>query len=148
MTKWRYWVRQAERGEDQSYEFSSVIVPIVLMILGIAFATLVRAAQMPVWTAASECARQAIVSADEDTGRANGERAALSALSGNVIGIANVDVNVDVAGVWGPDAPVTCHVSYDIDTSGIAFFAELTRGVVPVSAEVTLTIEPYKSRWR
>lgn len=142
----RQWLRQAERGEDQSFEFTSVIVPIMIMIMLIAFGTLVRAAQMPVWTAASECARMGIASADETSGRQQAEEAALASLTGNAINISSVDI--DITGDWTPNSPVTCRVSYDIDISGIAGFAELTGGRVPVLAEVTLRTEPFKSKWR
>jgi Flp pilus assembly protein TadG len=140
------WSARAERGEDESYEFTVVIVPIVVMILLIAFATVVRAAQMPVWAAASACAREAIASADETIGRNQGERAAWNSLNGNVINASAVQVVI--TGTWAPNTPVTCQVSYNIDVSGIVGFNEMTGGSVPMSAQVTLRTEPYKSRWR
>ena len=138
--------RGFERGDDQSFEFTVAVVPIVTMILLITFATVVRAAQMPAWMAASECAREAIASVDETTGRSQAEQAALSTLTANAIDQTSIDI--DITGDWTPNTVVTCRVSYGIDTSNIAGFAELTGGRVPVSAEVGLRVEPYKSRWR
>jgi hypothetical protein len=140
------WLRQAERGEDTTYEFTVWIVPIVIMILLIAFATLVRAAQMPAWSAASECARAAIATLDESLGRTQGTRAAFDSLRGNFIKA--TAATVTIAGNWTPNSSVTCRVSYDIDLSELAGFNDLTGGAIPMSAEVTLRVEPYKSRWR
>ena len=136
----------AERGEDQSFEFTVVIMPIVVMILLIAFATVVRAAQMPVWSAASMCAREAIASADESVGRQQAKQAAYDSLAGNAISASLV--NVDITGDWTPGTDVTCRVSYNIDVSGIQGFAEWTGGYVPVVASVSLRAEPNKSRWQ
>lgn len=140
----RLWSR-LQRGEDSSYEFTMAIVPIIAVILMIAFATLVRASQMPIWMAATECARSATATRSESVGREQGEQAAIDSLRGNSIQI--TAVTVEITGDWTPDSPVTCRVSYNIDTSGVAGFAELTGGRVPMSAEVTLRMEPYKSKW-
>ncbi len=139
-------VRRAESGEDSSFEFSSVIVPMVIMVLLIAFATIVRAAQMPVWTAASECARAAVASESEYIGRQQARDAALQSLYGNAIDPSSVVITI--TGDWTPDTLVTCHVHYDIDMSRLAFFAELTGGAVPMDAEVSLRTEPFKSKWQ
>ena len=137
--------RLAERGEESVVEFTVASVPIMIMVLLIAFVTVVRSAQMPVWTAAGECARAAVATMDESLGREQAERAARDSLAGN--SISATSIQVDIVGVWRPESTVTCQVTYDIDVSGIAGFAELTGGRVPMSAEVTLRIEPHKSRW-
>lgn len=137
--------RRSERGEDTSFEFTAVILPIVLMILLITFATLVRSSQMPAWMAATECARAAVATEDEGLGREQGEQAAVDSLVGNSIQVKNV--RITITGDWTPDTPVACRVSYDIDTSTLAFFAELTGGAVPMVAQVVLRTEPYKSKW-
>jgi hypothetical protein len=146
---WRTWLRRAravECGEDSSFEFTVAITPIVLMILLIGFASVVRSAQMPVWSAASECAREAVATETEDIGRQQGERAARDSLIGYYI---NPDpVDVEILGDWTPESLVTCRVSYDIDVAGIVGFEEMTSGRVPVSAQVSLRVEPHKSRWQ
>jgi hypothetical protein len=147
VSSWRFRVlRSAEHGESESFEFTVAIVPIVTMILLIGFATLVRSSQMPAWTAASECARAAIATEDEDTGRAQGEQAARDSLAGNFIVPESIDIRLE--GDWTPDSPVMCRVIYDIDVSRIPSFSELLNGRLPMRAEVTLRTEPYKSRWR
>ena len=123
-----------------------MIVPMVLVILMITFATLVRTAQMPVWTAASECAREGIASASETIGRRQAENAALKSLAGYAIDPTSVQVKI--TGDWTLDSTVSCYVGYNIDTSKLAFFAELTGGHVSMAAEVTLHPEPHKSRWQ
>jgi Flp pilus assembly protein TadG len=139
-------VRCFERGDETNFEFTAVVIPLMSMILLIAFASVVRAAQMPAWMAASECARAAIATQDEELGREQAERAAIDSLSGNPIYAATV--RVDITGDWTPNSLISCRVSYDIDVSGIAGFAEATGGSVPMVAEVGLRIEPHKSRWR
>jgi hypothetical protein len=141
----RRW-RELERGEDEAFEFTTVIVPLVIMIMLIAFATLARSKQMPAWSAASECARSAIASLDPDTGRRQGVEAAEGMLAGNYVDPATAQI--EVTGTWEPDTPVTCSVSYPIDVSGIPGFAELTGGAIHIQSEVTLRAEPYKSRWQ
>jgi hypothetical protein len=140
------FLRLLEHGEDSSFEFTTMIVPMVLMILMITFATLVRAAQMPVWTAASECARQGIASETEIVGRQQALDAAMQALLGYTIDPASIRVNI-ITVDWLPGSPVTCQVSYNIDTTNVAFFSELTNGHVSMAAEVTLRIEPFTSHW-
>ena len=44
-------LRQLERGEDESFEFTALITPIMVLLMMIAFAVLVRSSQMPAWTA-------------------------------------------------------------------------------------------------
>jgi hypothetical protein len=139
-------LRALECGDDQTFEFTVAVVPIVAMIMLIAFATVVRAAQMPAWMAASECARQAIASVDEATGRAQAERAALDSLYANAIDPSTI--RISITGDWTPNSIVSCQVSYGINVSNIAGFSELTGGRVPVVAEVALRVEPFKSRWR
>jgi hypothetical protein len=135
-----------ECGEDEAFEFTTLVVPLVIMIMLIAFATLVRSKQMPAWSSASECARIAIESLDPDVGKRQGVDAAKSMLAGNYVNPATAQI--EVTGTWDPDTPVTCSVSYAIDVSDIPAIAELTGGAVQVSGSVTLRTEPFKSRWK
>lgn len=139
--------RNAERGEDASFEFTVWIVPLMMMIALIAFATLVRASQVPAWTAASECARTAIATLDSDIGVAQGEAAGWNSLRGNYISTAAASVRVTF-GAWEPGSDVTCTVNYGIDLSGIFLLDGLVPGnSIPMQAAVTLRVEPTKSRW-
>jgi len=138
-------LRQAERGEASSFEFVGAIMPIMMCILLIAFATIVRASEMPAWSAASECARTAIASEDETNGREQGELAAMNSLLGN--SILATSGQIEITGDWTPGSLITCRVSYDIDVSNLDFTG-VWGGKVPISAEVSLRVEPYKSRWQ
>ncbi len=140
------FLQRVESGEDSSFEFTTLIVPMILMILLVAFATIVRASQMPIWTAASECAHGAISSETESVGRAQGTQAAMDSLQGNAIDQSSVQVLI--SGNWVPDSPITCEVKYNIDVHNLAFVSELTGGYVPMSAQITLRMEPYKSKWQ
>jgi hypothetical protein len=143
----RRMLRAAERGEDSSFEFTVMIVPMVLMMSLIAFATLVRSSQVPAWTAASECARAAIATLDEDIGVAQGRRAAMNSLSGNFIRATGLTVNV-AYGTWDRGSTVTCRVDYNIDLDGVVLMDSFFPGnKVPMSAEVSLRVERFKSRW-
>ena len=137
--------RLLERGEDTSFEFVLSLVPIMILILAIAFVVVVRASQMPAWSAASDCARAAIATLDENIGRQQAMLAAQQSLYGNSINA--TDGQILITGTWSPGSQVTCKVSYDIDVSWIGFLSDVTGGKVPVSASVTMIVEPYKSDW-
>ncbi len=117
----------------------------MILILAIAFVVVVRASQMPAWSAASDCARAAIATLDENIGRQQAILAAEQSLYGNSINA--MDGQILVTGTWSPGSQVTCKVSYDIDVSWIGFLSDVTGGKVPVSASVTMVVEPYKSNW-
>jgi hypothetical protein len=138
--------QRLEYGEASNFEFTTLIIPLVVMISLIAFATLVRSKQMPAWSAASECVRQAIASRDETIGREQGTQAARAMLAGNYVDPATAQVTIE--GTWEPGTLVTCQVSYVIDVSGIPVMGELTGGGVTMSGQVSLHTEPNKSRWQ
>ena len=143
-------LRNAERGDDASFEFTVAIVPLMLMVCLIAFATVIRSAQMPAWTAASECARAGIATLDPAIGKAQAEDAGNKSLHGNYlsgsVGAAHI-VQPDAAN-WKRGADLTCRVNYNINVSGILMLEGLLPGnVLPMQVDVTLKIEPYKSAW-
>lgn len=142
----RRWLRLAERGDEQSFEFTLAVVPFCMMIVMIGFATVFRASMMPAWAAASECARAGVASEDESTGRAQAERAARDSLTGNHIRASSG--GIVISGDWTPRSTVTCRVSYDIDVSGMPGIGDMLGGRVPIVAEVALHVEPYKSSWQ
>ena len=138
----------AERGDDASFEFATWIVPLMLMICLIAFATLIRSAQTPAWTAASECARAATVTLDQSIGVAQGEAAGWNSLHGNHLSASTASVQVTAPTGWKRGAEVTCQVNYNIDVAGILMLDGLLPGnVLPMQVAVTLRIDPYKSDW-
>jgi hypothetical protein len=141
----RHLYRALERGEDTSFEFVTAIVPIMIMILLIAFVVIVRGSQMPAWSAASDCARAAVATLDESLGRQQALVAAQRSLLGN--SVSAKDSYITIKGSWTPGAQVTCQVAYDVDVSWIEFLNAVTKGKVLVYASVTMTVEPYKSNW-
>jgi hypothetical protein len=146
----RVLLKNAERGEDTSFEFTAAMLPMAVMITLIAMTTLVRSSQVPLWTAALSCARAAAATLDESIGTEQGEAAGRNSLANNNIsGTDNSDpVQVSAPQGWGRGKPVTCEVSYTIDVSGIPGFSELVPGGgYPMSASVTLPIDPFKSKW-
>lgn len=135
-----------ERGEDSSFEFTAGIVPLVMMILLIAFVSVVRTSQMPAWSAASECARAAIATLDPVLGDAQARRAAMASLEGNHISASAAQISL--AGDWSPGSDIVCRVAYNLNLLGIAGFNELTDGGFPIAVEITLRVEPNKSSWQ
>jgi hypothetical protein len=141
-------LRRAERGEDESFEFTVVVIPLVVMVMLIAFATITRTELMPAWSASSECARAAITTVDPAIGKQLGTDAALGMLASNYVNPNTALVEFSASSTWEPDTPVTCSVSYPIDISGIPWFNELMGGAIHVSSSATLRTEPYTSRWQ
>lgn len=118
----------------------------MMVIVIIAFATVVRASQMPAWSAASECARMAVATVSPSIGAAQAREAASQSLRGNTLRALNTQIQV--TGTWAPGALVTCRVSYDIDVSGMFGIGDLVGGKIPIVAQVSLRVEPNKSRWQ
>ena len=141
--------KNAERGEDTSFEFTVAVLPMAMMITLIALTTLVRSSQLPVWTAATACARAAIVTLDEGIGLEQGEDAAMNSLvSNNISAAAAPSVSISTPQGWMRGKPLVCTVTYNIDVSGIPGFSEMVPGgTYPVEAEVELNIEGFKSKW-
>jgi hypothetical protein len=138
--------RALERGEDQGFEFTVAIVPMVMVVVLIAFATVVRASQMPAWNAAGDCARMAVATVNPSIGAAQARQAAVQSLNGNSIRALNAQITV--SGDWTPGSTVTCSVAYDIDVTGMIGIGDFVGGRIPVLAQVSLRVEPNKSRWQ
>ena len=143
----RTLLKNAERGEDASFEITVAIIPMMMMIALIVFATLVRSSQVPAWTAASECARASITTLNSSIGVKQGVEAGWNSLRGNFINTSTAAVNVTY-GSWTRGSDVTCTVSYNIDLSSITLLNGIVPGnSLPMQAQVTLRIEPTKSKW-
>ena len=142
-------LRNAERGEDAGFEFTYMVLPMAMMITLIAAVTLVRSSQLPLWTAATECARAAVATLDESIGTRQGEEAGMNSLLGNGISAASVpsvDITLGPDG-WARGKPLTCEVRYTINTGGVPGFSNKFPTGIPMSASVTLPIDPWKSQW-
>lgn len=144
----RVLLKNAERGEDTSFEFTAAMLPMAVMITLIAMTTLVRSSQVPLWTAALACVRAAATTLDPTIGVDQGEAAGMNSLLNNNISASSQPIVNVTHGEWRRGNPVTCEVNYTIDVSGIPGFSELVPGGgYPMSASVTLPIDPFKSQW-
>ena len=133
----------AERGHASSIEFIW-FVPILTAIIGlIAYTVLARSAQIPVWTAARECARVASTSSKAGRGSALGVQAAMGSLAGNNLLAERATVSVQHSG--GRTASVTCTVSYSVGLGGIPMVSWFSFDVLSIQSSYTLLAEPYRS---
>jgi Flp pilus assembly protein TadG len=139
-------VHGAERGDDSGYEFTVAVLPLVMMLVLIAFTSIVRASQMPAWSAASECARAAVATMNPTLGDTQARRAATNSLTANNINASGATITI--TGSWTPGGSVTCRVAYDIDVSVVLGLANVTNGKIPMVVSITLLVEPNKSSWQ
>ena len=136
-------VRRAECGHASSMEFIW-FVPILTALVGlIAYAAIARAAQIPVWAAARECARVASVSVDASRGMALGAQAAMGSLAGNHLQPERATVSIQHGG--GRSAGVTCSIDYSVGLGGLPMSGWFGGGAFSVQASYTLLAEPYRS---
>lgn len=144
----RILLRNAQRGEESSFEFTVMLLPMTMMITLIAVVTLVRASQLPVWTAATACARAGIATLDESIGTRQAEAAGMNSLIANNISATSAPVvTVSTPDGWMRGKPLVCTVSYNINAGIIPGFSDDYPSGIPVSAEVELNIEGFKSKW-
>jgi hypothetical protein len=162
-------LRQAERGQDATFEFIVWIVPLVTMVFLIGVVVIYWSSRLPARAAATDCVRAAIATLDMNTGVNQGELAGRKSLAGNNINAdpANPNVVVRVTpdiGVWKRGDLVTCTVRYTINLGNSSTtpaaangsFQELssspTASIDPAGLEiveaVTLKVEPFKSDWK
>jgi Flp pilus assembly protein TadG len=161
-------LRKAERGEDATFEFSMMIVPMMAVIFMIAFVAIYWASKLPARAAATECARVASATLDQAIGVDQGELAGRESLANNNINadLSNPFVLVQVTpstGGWNRGDIVTCTVRYRInlaDSSQAPAIAdgsvdELLNGipanVAPAGLEIVeivrMKVDPLKSKW-
>lgn len=144
----RTLLRNVQRGEESSFEFTVMVLPMAMMITLIAVVTLVRGSQLPLWTAATACARAGITTLDESIGIRQAEEAGMNSLTANNIGATNEpSVDVSTPQGWARGKPLICTVSYTINAGTVPGFSDNFPSGVPVTASVEQTIEGYKSQW-
>ena len=157
-------LRQAERGNDTTFEFTVWVVPLVTMVFLIGVVVIYWSSRLPVRAAAVDCARAAIATLKESVGVNQGEEAGLQSLHKNNINAQNATVEVTTGGGWSRGDAVTCTVRVKIDLGnnqprpapGSFTFLDLllsptssigSDGIEIVEA-VTMHIEPLKSNWK
>lgn len=137
--------RALERGDAEPFEFLSMVPVLLFVVTLIAMAGIVRAAQIPIWAAARECARMAAATLSPDIGMRQGEEAARNSLAGNNLNAGAALVTL--SGNWSRGGSVTCSVDYVVPFGGLPLAGWLGRDHVDLHSEFTLTVEPHKSRW-
>ena len=156
-------LRQAQLGEAATFEFTVMIVPMMILILLIGMITIYWGTRMPARRAASDCARAAIATLDAPTGIAQGRAIAQESLKGNNM---NADsFHIDIFGDWSPGGKVTCTVRFRIllpndstpqtnlgsaetwfDINNVITLID-DKALVVIEG-VTLEVEPFKSEWK
>ncbi len=142
-------VRNAERGDADTFEFTVGIVPLVMIMLLITAVAIIRPAQLPVWIAARECARMMTTTLDRNVALSQGLKAGQLSIQGNPIaGVSVGDVSFQQSYPMGDARGGTaeCRVSYTIPLANLPMVGGLF-GDVPVDAKVAMTIDPLKSEW-
>jgi hypothetical protein len=139
-----------ERGDGDTYEFITGIIPLTMLLVLIAAVAIVRPAQLPVWIAARDCARVLTTTLEEDIAESQAYRTARASLSNMPLArVTNVNIN-PVYNVTGGDPRngfSECTVSYTIPLADIPMVGGLF-GDVPMDATVRMKIDPLKSDWK
>jgi hypothetical protein len=149
MNQLRKLFRYFERGDAESISFLTAVPVLVALLTMVAAGAYALPVRPMVWSAARECARAASATLDEGLGVAQGIRAAEAVLGGANDRRGNWTVNITHDGpFWARGVNVTCSVTYSVDMSGFTvsgFFAP--PNALTLTSQVTLRIEPFKSRW-
>lgn len=139
----RFAILRCERGHASSIEFIWFVPILAAIISLIAYTVLARSAQIPVWTAARECARVASATTKAGRGTALGAQAALGSLAGNNLSVERATVSVQHGG--GRSASVTCTVSYSAGLGTLPLSGWFGIDVFSVQSSYTLLAEPFRS---
>jgi Flp pilus assembly protein TadG len=137
-------MRALERGDAATVEFQA-FAPVLVALVGlIAFTALARSAQIPLWAAARECAREASAYLDVGRSRAQGAAAAWGSLRGNNLDAVSATVHITAHG--GPGSDVICTVTYRADLRGLPMSAWFNNGMLDLRAASVMRVERHKSR--
>ena len=161
-------LRRAQQGEDATFEFTVMVVPMVALVFMIGFVTIYWASRLPARAAASDCARAAVATLNQNVGVIQGEKAGRLSLAGNNINSSDTDPNVVIqvtpnTGGWRRGDEVTCTVRYTIhlantSTTAVAApgsFEQLLTGIpagvdpaaLVIVERVKMKVDPLKSNW-
>lgn len=137
-------MRSLERGDATTVEFQT-FAPVLVALVGlITFTALARSAQIPLWAAARECAREASAYQDIGLSQSRGASAAWGSLSGNSLDASRAVVQVSAHG--GPGSDVTCTVTYRVALQGLPMAAWFNGGLLDLRATSVMRVERHKSR--
>jgi hypothetical protein len=162
-------LRQAERGEDSTFEYIVWVAPIMTMIFLIGVVVIYWGSRLPARAAATDCVRAAITTLEMKIGVNQGELAGIKSLARNNINaeLSTPDVVVQVTPddrEWKRGDEVTCTVHYTIHLANSSntppgpngSFQEMltspTAGIDPAALEIVETVkmkvDPLKSDWK
>jgi Flp pilus assembly protein TadG len=137
----------ARKEDGQAlYEMALVLFLLLVIFLGIVHFGPRVYVRLAVDTAAYDCAIASVETLSSTRGRSQGYDAADATLSG--FGLNTSRAHVQVVGTWERASPVTCRVTYHHAGSFLPFVDVLFPGASSTtSAEVTLLVATFKSRW-
>jgi hypothetical protein len=126
-----------------------VLVILVLVFTMVAFVARVQPVKVLVVSAARNCARNGVETLAEGRGMDQALKTAVeTAADGAAIDPAGLEVRAYTETRWGRGQVLTCETAYNVSTSGLPLLDWFyPRDHVPLRAKVSLSIEPYKSRW-
>jgi hypothetical protein len=126
-----------------------VLLILVLVFAMVTFVSQVQPVKVLVVSAARNCARAGVESLAEGRGMEQALMTAVeTAADGTAIDPAGLEVRAYAETVWGRGRVLTCETGYNVRTGNLPLMDWFyPRGYVPIRARVSLTIEPYKSRW-
>ena len=126
-----------------------VLLVLVLLFAMVIFVSQVQPVKVLVVSAARNCARAGVETLAEGRGMEQALTTAVeSAADGTSIDPAGLEVRAYAETVWGRGRVLTCEAGYNVATGTVPLMDWFYPGeYVPLRAKVSLSIEPYKSRW-
>jgi hypothetical protein len=126
-----------------------VLVVLVLLFAMVVFVSQVQPVKVLVVSSARNCARAGVETLAEGRGMEQALTTAVeSAADGTSIDPAGLEVRAYTEDVWGRGRVLICETGYNVKTGTIPLMDWFyPHDYVPIRAKVSLSIEPYKSRW-
>jgi hypothetical protein len=151
-SKRRTMLRQAERGEAQSFEFVVMVLPMMFLISVIGLVIIYWSARLPAKRAAIDCARSAIATLNQTVGVEQGEFVGVQSMVNSGAAIEHLGVEVYPLVSWTRGATVRCVVSGQLDIRDMPMLQMLPTvvnngGIFEIYEVADMQIEPLKSDW-
>ena len=127
-----------------------MVLLLLAMIFGLVnFVAQVQPVKAMVHTTARNCARAGVTTLNAGRGINQASVTAMeTALAGTFFDPAGIGVRVYPETVWGRGQVFVCEVQYNVRTSHLPMISWFyTDGTIPLNARVSMTVDPYQSRW-
>jgi hypothetical protein len=126
-----------------------VLLILVFLFTLVTFVGQVQPVKVLVVSAARNCARSGVETLAEGRGMKQALTTAVeTAADGTSIDPAGLEVRAYAETRWGRGRVLTCETGYNVATGNLPLLDWFYTGdYVPIRAKVSLSIEPYKSRW-